>query len=186
MTERYDPIAMTLHWLIAFFILLMIPMGFLMEDLPLTLKLNTFTLHKSIGLTVLGLSLLRLVWRLLNPPPALPASMTRFERTAAIAAHWALYALMILMPLTGWLMVSASQKYPTIFFWLGEAPFLPLPADMVNRDTAHNFGEFHETLALGAAFLIALHVGAALQHHFKKHDTVLIRMLPGRNRRNAS
>lgn len=185
MTARYDPVAVTLHWVTALTIIAMIPFGFFMGDLPITLKFSAYALHKSIGLTVLTLSIFRLVWRLLNPPPALPAGMKPYEVFAAKATHWLFYALIIAMPLTGWLMVSASQKYPTIFFWLGEVPFLPMPEGIDKKETAHLFNEYHELLAFGAIALILLHVGAALKHHFVNRDTVLTRMLPrfmgGRN-----
>ena len=117
---RYDPVAVTLHWFIAISIILMIPLGLFMEDLPIAIRFDAFVFHKSLGITVLALSIFRLIWRLLNPPPALPDSMTPLEKFSANAVHWVLYFLMIAMPLTGWLMVSASNKFPTMFFWMAE------------------------------------------------------------------
>lgn len=178
MKLRYDPVAVTLHWFIALAIILMIPLGFWMGDLPISIRFSGFAFHKSLGLTVLALSLLRFIWRLLNPPPPLPASMKPWEKLAATAAHWFLYFLMLAMPLTGWLMVSANPKYPTVFFWLAEVPFIPMPAGIDPKATHEMFEEYHETLAFGAIFLVALHAGAALKHHFIGKDTVLTRMLP--------
>ena len=175
---RYDPVAVTLHWIIAISILLLIPMGLTMEDYPVNLKFPVYIIHKSLGIVVLAASLFRLVWRLLNPPPALPAHMGKVEKLLAHAAHWVLYGLMIAMPLTGWLMVSASRKYPTIFFWLTEVPFIPLPETMQNKPQAHEFHNYHLWLAYGAIVLIVAHVGAALKHHFVNKDHVLKRMLP--------
>ncbi len=175
---RYDPVAVALHWVIALCILLMIPMGMVMEDLPIEMRFGAFTLHKSIGITVLGLSLFRLIWRLLNPPPALVEGMKPYEKLLAHLAHWGLYFLIIAMPLSGWLMVSALRKYPTDFFWLGEVPFLPMPEGIDPKATKEMLEEVHEILANGALILIALHVAAALKHHLVYKDTTLTRMLP--------
>lgn len=172
---RYDPVAIALHWSMACLILLMIPMGFLMGDFPESFKFTAYGLHKSIGITVLGLSVFRLVWRLLHRPPALPA-MPVWERRLAHLAHWGLYGLMIGMPLSGWLMVSASQKYPTVYFGLGEVPFIPMPMDADLKALRGFFGESHELLAIGAAALIALHVAAALKHQYVRRDGLIRRM----------
>ena len=176
--QRYDPVAVTLHWVIAISIILMIPMGLLMEDLPITIRVDVYIFHKSLGLTVLGLSIFRFIWRLLNPPPELPDTMRPIDKLVANTVHWMLYFLMIAMPLTGWLMVSASKKFPTIFFWLLEIPFLPLPEILDGKVNAKMFKEYHYWLAIGAAVLIIGHIGAALQHHFIKRDGILQRMLP--------
>lgn len=175
---RYDPIAVTLHWVIAASILVMIPLGFFMGDFPITIKFQAYTIHKSLGITVLALSIFRLIWRLMNPLPPLPDSMKPIEKLMASTAHWLLYFLIIAMPLTGWLMVSASKKYPTVFFWLGEVPFIPMPEGIDGKATAHDFNQVHENLAIIAIFLIALHVAAALKHHLVEKDNVLTRMLP--------
>lgn len=177
-SARYDPVAITLHWLIAVSIILMIPLGLFMEDFPISIKFTAYNLHKSIGLSVLGLSVFRLIWRLMNPPPALPAGMSRIERLLAQSAHWGLYFLMIAMPLTGWLMVSASAKYPTVFFGLGEVPFIPMPTGIDTKAAGELFYESHEWLAYGAIGLILAHLAAALKHHFIHRDDVLRRMLP--------
>ncbi len=175
---RYDPVAVTLHWVIAVSILCMIPLGFFMDDFPIDIRFQAYAFHKSVGITVLALSIFRLIWRLLNPPPALPATMKPIEKRMAEAAHWMLYFFMIAMPLTGWLMVSASKKFPTIFFGIGEVPFIPMPVGIDGKATAHWFNQTHELLAIGALVLVAGHVFAALKHHFIEKDTVLTRMLP--------
>ena len=177
-STRYDRVAIALHWTIAAMIISMLALGLVMEDLPITIKFSAYTLHKSIGITVLALSIFRLIWRLMNPPPALPDTMKAHEKLLAHVAHWALYFLMIAMPLSGWLMVSASRKYPTVFFWLGEVPFIPMPQGADPKATAGLFHEAHELLANGAIALILLHVAAALKHHLVNKDTVLTRMLP--------
>lgn len=177
-TKRYDPVAVTLHWVIAISILIMIPLGFLMDDFPIALKFPAFIFHKSLGITVLGLSIFRLIWRFMNPPPALPEGMKPAEKLLAHTAHWVLYFLIIAMPLSGWLMVSAMHKYPTIFWWMGEVPFIPMPSRLDPKASADVLRQAHEILAIGAAALITLHIAAALKHHFIEKDTIVRRMLP--------
>jgi cytochrome b561 len=177
-SQRYDPIAVTLHWVIACSIIAMIPLGFFMEDLPISIRFDAYAIHKSLGITVLGLSIFRLIWRFLNPPPALPDTLKPLERLLAKTAHWALYFLMVAMPLSGWLMVSASRKYPTVYFWMGEVPFIPMPAGMDPKAAKDVFYAAHEYLAFVAIALITLHLFAALKHHFIYKDTTLTRMLP--------
>lgn len=176
--RRYDPVAVTLHWVIAFSIIIMIALGFFMGDLPFSLKIDAYIFHKSLGLTVLALSFFRLIWRFMNPPPALPDTMKPIEKLAANTAHWFLYFLMIAMPLSGWLMVSASKKTPTIFYWFAQVPHIPMPMGIDGKATARDFNQVHEYLAFIAIALVLLHAGAALKHHFIEKDTVLTRMLP--------
>lgn len=175
---RYDPVAVTLHWVIALCIITMIPLGFFMGDLPISIRFYAYNIHKSIGITVLALSIFRLVWRFLNPPPALPSGMKPIEKMLAHAAHWLLYFLMVAMPFSGWLMVSASRKYPTVYFGLGEVPFIPMPTGIDEKAAKDLFYTTHEYLAFGAIALISLHLFAALKHHFIYKDTTLTRMLP--------
>jgi cytochrome b561 len=175
---RYDPIAVTLHWIIALSIIFMIPLGLLLDDLPMSIRFGAYTLHKSIGITVLALSIFRLIWRFMNPPPPLPATVPPHERVLAKAVHWVLYFLMIAMPLTGWLMVSANPKYPTVYFWFTEVPFLPMPEGINPKETHEMFEGLHAYLAYGAIVLILGHLAAALKHHFVNHDSVLRHMLP--------
>ncbi len=176
--QRYDPVAVTLHWVIAISIIVMIPLGLYMDKFPISIRFDAFALHKSIGIMVLSLSIFRLIWRFMNPPPPLPASMSCAEKCLANAAHWGLYFLMVAMPLTGWLMVSASPKYPTVFFWMAEVPFIPMPPGIDPKETHDMFQTYHLYLAYGAIALITAHVAAALKHHFINHDGVLLRMWP--------
>ncbi len=163
----------------------MLPIGFLMEDFPISIKFLTYNAHKSIGLIIIGLSIFRLVWRLLNPPPALPDSVPRNQQRLAHAAHWGLYAFMILMPLSGWIMVSANPKFPIDFFGLGNAPFLPLPHLDDPKATSALFNSAHYFIALGGIALLLAHIGAALKHHYVNHDSILHRMLPKRFTRQS-
>jgi cytochrome b561 len=133
-------------------------------------------LHKSFGLTVIGLTLLRIVWRLMHPVPPLPGHMTRIEVALAKSSHTVFYILMLAMPMTGWAMVSTSMKrFPINYFGLGQAPYLPLEQA---KPLAHYFGSAHELLGYTAIALIAVHVLAAFKHHVFDRDDVLMRMLP--------
>lgn len=151
------------------------------------LAITGFQLHKSLGLTILALSLLRLIWRLTHRPPALPTAMPAWEQAAARAAHAMFYGLMIGLPFTGWLMVSAQWdggkplNVPTLWFRLFEVPHLFGLDQATNEIRAHwaeGAEEFHEWMAKITAALLVLHVGAALKHHFINRDSVLAGMSP--------
>lgn len=181
--SSYSRTAITLHWLIALLLVGNFAGGLLMGGLldapaPETRQLG-FTivqLHKSIGLTILLLSLVRLGVRLIAGAPPLPAHMTATERFLSKLTHWGFYAVMILVPLSGWVMVSASPLgFPTIWFGLVEWPHLPIET---SSEIAGNASEAHEILAFFGAGLFVLHVAGALKHHFWDRDDVLARMLP--------
>lgn len=192
--ERYTAVAIVLHWAIAAAILFNLPLGFWMheqaEDGATPAVFAAFQLHKSIGLTVLALSLLRLGWRLANPPPPFPPHMPEWERIAARAVHWGFYVLTIALPLSGWVFVSAgwslhedrSLATPTRWFGLIEvAPLFGLPqaSEGVREAIAEAAFEAHELFAWAAIGLAVVHVAAALKHHFFDRDAVLAQMLPG-------
>ncbi|MDO8606684.1 MAG: cytochrome b [Phaeospirillum sp.] len=173
---RYDPVAIALHWAMAAMILGLLVMGFVMTSLKpgSPLQFQLYQNHKSVGIAVLALTLLRLGWRLAHRPPALPDSMAGWERLAAHAGHAALYLLMLAMPLVGWAVVSTSSfNIPTVLFGTIPLPHLPLPRDL---NAAAKL--LHEG---GAWIMIATvigHAGAALRHHHLLGDDVLRRMLP--------
>lgn len=181
--SRYSHVAIALHWLIAVLIIGNLVGGLavdrLLDSPDPAMKQTGFALiqlHKSVGLTVLLLSLLRLAWRLVNPAPALPDHMTPLERMLARASHWGFYALIVLLPVSGWALISGSAiRYPTFYFGLFEVPFLPLPQGKALGDQLH---EVHELLAYGMIALLGLHVAAALKHHYLDRDDVLARMAP--------
>ncbi len=191
--QRYAAIAIVLHWAIALSIALMIPLGWWMRDqaedgVVSDALFQTYQLHKSIGLTVLALSLAQLAWRLINPPPPLPAHMPAWERFVAHATHWALYALMIGLPVTGWIYVSAGWaeggplEVTTRWFGLFVVPHffgLPNAGAEVREDVAEAAMSAHSLLAWCAIGLAALHAAAALKHHFINRDNVLTQMVPG-------
>lgn len=180
---RYNRIAMILHWLIAIAILSMIPFGWWASDLPnSTQKLTYFQIHKSVGLTILILSLTRLGWRLAHKAPPFPEGMAEWEKKAASAVHWAFYVVIIAMPLAGWLMVSSSPlNIPTRYFFLFEWPHLPflphLPRD-TKKILDAVFETIHSKMAWVIIGLLTVHVAAALKHQFIERIDLLQRMIP--------
>ena len=146
-----------------------------------TTAFTAYQLHKSIGLTILALVLIRLLWRWTHPPPPLPEHMPNWERFAANASHLFLYALMITMPLLGWAIVSSSPiGLPTIVFQTFEWPHIPWLA-LLEPDDKKSYEGFFKTLhRIGGYTLLALiviHVAAAIKHHLVDRDDVLARML---------
>lgn len=181
--DRYATVAIVLHWTIAAMILVQVMLAGRMEDrTPEAFAVTQ--LHKSVGITILLLSLVRLTWRLLNPPPPMPATMARWEKLLAAVTHAGFYVVMIGMPLTGWLMVSTSRiEIPTLLYGLVPWPDLP-GTDALSREareTWRKIGEAgHDLIVKGFYGLIALHVAGALKHQlFSRDEPVLARMAPG-------
>ncbi|WP_068092827.1 cytochrome b [Novosphingobium rosa] len=178
---RYSVVAILLHWLIAALILTNLALGWWMQTLEGLAQFEKFQLHKSIGILVLLLSMLRLLWRAMHKAPPYPETMKPWEKLAASSVHWLLYAIMIGMPLTGWLLVSTSAfNLPTLLFHMVPWPHLPVHDwPMEARMQLNHLSEgTHKALAFGTAGLVALHVGAALKHQIIARDKVLSRMLP--------
>ena len=133
--------------------------------------------HKATGLTILVLSLARLVWRLAHRPPPFPDAIRRWEAVAARTVHWLFYLLMVVLPMSGWLMVSASAaRKPLSWYGLFGLPYLPVEGDKALGGFAH---EPHEILGYAMIALIVLHVAAALKHHYGDRTRLLARMWPG-------
>ncbi len=182
----YGAVAKALHWTIALLIAGLFVLGWAMSDLfdgDRATQFRLYQLHKSFGLTVLALVVVRVLWRLANPPPPLPAHMAGWERGAALGAHLALYALMIAVPVAGWIAVSAAGLPIGSIFGV-----IPIP-DLSDHDEAlmHQAGEIHETLVwLVLLPVVILHVLAALKHHIVDKDDVMRRMLPGRAPRTSA
>ena len=172
---RYGSVAQSLHWLIVALLIVQVTLGEVADGLPNGLdKLAVLARHKSFGITILALAIARLCWRLFDPPPP-PPPMPRWQLLVARLNHWALYALLFLLPLSGWLMSSASN-YPVSWFGLVQLPDLVSP----DPDAKARFRELHHTLIDVLLVLVALHVAAALKHQFVNRDGLLWRMLPGR------
>jgi cytochrome b561 len=162
------------HWVMAALIFAQIALGLAAVSWRVSpTKLNLFVWHKSTGLLILALLVLRLLWRLSNRVPGLPPEMARWERAAAHLSHFLLYALMIALPLTGWVIASASNV-PFKIFWT-----IPLPAIVAPDKAVEDlFSSVHGWLVALLALVLVAHIGAALQHHYVKRDAVLSRMLP--------
>ena len=173
-SNSYSAVAKALHWAMALGIFGLVVLGSVMSDMAFSPeKLQYFSWHKWAGVTVFMLVWLRLLWRLISPPPAYPASLSRPMKRLASAGHIALYALMVIIPITGWLM-SSAKGVPTVWFGL-----MPLP-DLIGKDKALGelLEEVHGTLSWILVTLIAGHVAAALKHHFIDKDDTLRRMAP--------
>ena len=172
MNTTYTPVAKSLHWLMALLILGLLVLGTYMSDLPLSpQKLELYAWHKWAGVTVFMLVWLRLAWRVAHRPPGLPASLSPRMRLAAHAGHAALYVLMVLIPLSGWLM-SSAKGFQTVWFGV-----LPIP-DLIGKDRLLGdiLEETHEVLSSLLMLTLAGHVAAALWHHFVLKDDTLRRM----------
>ena len=174
---------MVFHWLIAILIIVNLALGFRMTFLKGLAQFNIFQLHKSVGITILILSLGRLAWRLLNPPPSEPAGLQPWEKAVALAVHWSFYVIMIGMPLTGWMVVSTSAyNLPTLLYHLVPWPHLAVVHDLAAPQKAavnHLSGAAHVVLAWGTLALLALHLGAVAKHQFLDGHPVLGRITPG-------
>ena len=180
--SRYGMVAITLHWVIAIGILMLIGMGLIMDHVSLDpmCVFQLYQLHKSIGITVLMLVCLRVGWRLTHAAPPLPDSMPVRERQMAHLAHLALYGLQVILPLSGWAMVSVSVLgIPTVLFGTVPWPDLPVLATLQNKGPVEAVLKgFHHWAAWTLAVLIILHVAAVLRHVFILRDSVSGRMLP--------
>ncbi|OWJ67609.1 cytochrome b [Inquilinus limosus] len=171
---RYTAMAQWLHWVSAALMLAVLVLAWVMESLPNgdASRPTMVMLHKSVGLTILGLTAVRLIWRAIHPPPAV-ARWAAWEAVAAKASHWLLYLLLLAMPLSGYLM-SAGRGRAIPYFGLFEVPLLTPATDAIWRigATVHAVGHW----ALYA--LVALHIAAAVWHVAIRRDGTLDRMLP--------
>lgn len=173
--QRYSLPAILLHWLIALLIIAAFALGLVMTNIPgLTpTKLRYVSWHKWLGVTVLGLAMLRLLWRLATRPPPLPATTPRWQQQAAGLMHGLLYLLLLAVPVSGY---AFSMAAGVKVVYLG---MLPLP-DLIGPSPALKplLRELHYWLDMSLAALVALHLGAALKHHFIDRDGLLARMSP--------
>jgi cytochrome b561 len=173
--QGYTLTARVLHWLTAIIVIGMIPGGIYMANAgPGPAKDLLFHLHRSFGVVLLPLVLVRLTYRLGHPPPPLPRDVPPMQRAAAQAVHGALYALLIVQPIIGWVATSAYRA-PVPVFWLFELP----PIWSVDRAFSERMFLVHRVLGLVIAALASVHIIAALYHHFIRKDAVLTRMVRG-------
>lgn len=173
-TLRYGAVAQLLHWTVVVLVILQFLLGFTASGMPISIqRLVLLATHKSIGMTILAIAILRLAWRWFSPAPTLPSHMPSLHRWAAHVSHVLLYTLLITLPIVGWITSSASHLTVT---WFG---FFAFP-NLVGAD-AHLAKLAKATHAAMAWLLLAvacLHALAALWHHFVQKDDVLLRMLP--------
>jgi len=172
-TGHYNPTAKILHWLVAGMIVLQFILAKLADLAPSNLReLALLANHKSVGITILAVAVVRIIWRLRNTPPALPTSMPKWQATASHVSHWSLYVLLFAIPITGWLMSSASA-YSVSWFNLFQLPDFVAP----NPELKEIFEETHETLAKLLAVIASIHIIAALKHAVIDKDDILSRMV---------
>lgn len=169
--DRYSNISILLHWLIA---------GLLITNVVIAIAMHSdpawFAWHKSIGISVLLLTLVRVVWRLTHPWPRFPDTMPNWERAASRTTHIAFYVLLLAVPLLGWAAVSAGTRGTGTLF--GAIQWFDLPVGK-SKELRDLLGDLHGWVVYGTLALIAAHIGGALKHQFFDEDVVFHRMLPG-------
>jgi cytochrome b561 len=181
-TDRYTRTAVVLHWLVAALIVANVALALSADSLPDDWVRPVIDAHKSTGITVLGLVLLRILWRIGHRPPPLPRTYRRWERFAAHAAHGVLYALMLLLPISGWMHDSAwrdAATHPMHLFGLVPWPRIGFieRIEPITKERLHDlFGAFHTAFGYILYGLLALHVGGALKHQFIDRERELERM----------
>ncbi len=172
--DRWGGVSQLLHWLVVVLILVMAYLGLTMGDLPSGPdKIKTYALHKSIGITILGLVTLRLLWRFYAGTPHPVSGTPAWQERIASLTHWAIYGLLFAMPLSGWVLNSAAG-FPLQWFGIVNLPHI------VGRDhDLHELAEdAHEIMFWALTWLVAAHAGAAFYHHIFQRDATLARMLP--------
>lgn len=173
-TEHYGAVAIGFHWIIAILVIALLAVGLVMTDMkPGPDMFKIYATHKSLGIVVLSLAVLRLLWKLINPHLAALPSHQMWEKVLAKLAHLFLYFALIAMPISGWIMSSAKGFPVSVFGWF-TLPDLVAP----DKDLAKAANEFHELIAYALIGVIGLHVAGALKHHLIDKDGTLRRMLP--------
>ncbi len=178
---RYGGVTKTFHWLTALLILTLIPLGLYANDLPfqtdaeLTRKAWFFSLHKTLGVTMFFVAILRILWALSQPKPGLLNADKRLESFLAETVHWLLYASLVIVPLAGWISHAAAEGFAPIWWPFGQN----LPLVPKSTGVEHIFSSIHEVGTKVLGISLVLHIAGALKHHFVNHDATLRRMLPG-------
>jgi cytochrome b561 len=172
-TRSWGALSKALHWLIVLLIITQWVIAERADELKGLAKLQTLAWHKSIGMTILMLAVIRLVWRLMNPTPELASETKPWERVLAHISHFLLYVLIFAQPLTGWLM-SSAKNYPVSWFNLFQFPDLVQPSEQLFQQMK----DVHHLLFKVLVGVALLHIAGALKHHFIDKNDVLKRMLP--------
>lgn len=166
------------HWVMAAVIVVQVPLGVAAAAWHVSpTRIELFYWHKSLGVLLLALVVLRLAWRAVNPTPALPGDLPPWERVAARSGHALLYALLVSLPLSGWV-VNSAANVPFRAFRMLRLPAIVAPDEAL----ATGFARLHAVLAAALVLMLVVHVVAALRHHLVRKNDVLARMLPGRDR----
>jgi cytochrome b561 len=171
----YTLTARVLHWLVAALVLTMVPLGIVIaNEWGGSQQERLYDLHKSVGALLIPVVIVRLIYRLVEAPPRLPADVPAIQQFAAHATHWVLYALLLVQPLVGWIGTSAYPAPVPVFGWFN----LPM-IWWENRAFSDLMMALHRWLGIAIAVIAVIHIAAALQHHFVRKDRVLMRMLTG-------
>lgn len=152
---------------------MMLPLGLFGASVETALGTRALDVHKVLGITILALTVVRILWRMTHRVPPLPVSISPMLKLLAHVVHMALYILLLVMPLSGWWMTSAFPQRHPILAGFFDIPFLPVPVSMASAGAAH---EVHEIGGWVMIALAVLHIGAALKHHFIDRDAILLRM----------
>ncbi|MCX4186889.1 cytochrome b [Methylophaga sp. OBS4] len=170
----YGLISQLLHWIVAALIIMQFIWAWRILQLGLgRQRYDLVNEHKSIGLTILALVLLRLIWRYFNPPPPLPTTMPPWQRRLALVTHYVIYGLLLVIPPVGWAMSSAAG-FVVSWFDVFDLPALVAQDDALKEALK----TLHVTLALALGALVIGHAAVAVHHHFVRKDDILKRMLP--------
>lgn len=170
---KYSAGSRFLHWLIALIVITLLIVGFYLDDMPDKFKPMAYMMHKSFGITIIFLMIIRAGWVLITGKPSLPPSVPTWQRFAARSVQYGFYILLIIMPLAGWIMSVAADKIPMYFNLF---PF-SLPGVAHSKALAKSMFQIHSTVAWLIIALIILHVAGALKHYFIDRDKVLQSML---------
>lgn len=170
---RYTKVAIWLHWLIGLAVIANIGLAMLTEGLPRETHRAAMGVHKALGITILALTVVRILWRLGHRPPPLPAAIPAWQRLLSSFVHFLFYVLLILLPLSGWVWMSAADR-PIDFFGLFTIPMIVAPDESL-ADVMH---DRHEAMGLMMLALAAIHILAALKHRFVDRRGFIGRMNP--------
>lgn len=172
-TTAWGSISKSFHWIIALAVIAMIAIGFTHDYFNPAIKGQLMWIHKSLGLTVLGLMTLRLIWRSSNPVPLLPENTPHWQKISAKISHTSLYVILFLMPISGWIMSTAANRNVP-FWWVNNVTMPLIPISKPLSSFAHSTHVYFAYILSG---ILILHILGAFSHHFINKDAVLKRML---------
>lgn len=172
---HYSTGSKVLHWLIALIVIVMLSFSFFLQDIAKPIQPTAYMIHKSLGLTVLALMIIRIVWINHAGRPDLPATVPTWEKIFSRVVQYSMYVFLIAMPVCGWILSVTANRIP-VYFGLVK---VPIPGLAPNEAVSHFFSQCHTTIAWILIVLITLHIAGAVKHYLIDKDNVLQRMLPG-------